>query len=462
MAVRVNIEISGSPSVIPSLANCGNQFVDCYDTEEMRDYKVASGQQPVQFGDVRLPDQNCSPGTPYWSSGTSTSTLPCLFGINAQVWWGDRVGAGFTATATASSGGSTSTLAGTGLTTDGGTLSGSGLKSGDGTPGADPQNVSISYTWQRTSGTWRGSTCTAQNNNPCKGSSTLVVHRANADDANLIGNVSATDLSMSSLESRDHTLFPGSSAQGQINLSVGIASKFTPGQRQVLRLGSSQANQSIVCDPDYTQGKTFQMLVNGCKPQYGINNLNGTVGNPPTTPAISWEPCPSSGSYFFYPQTGNTSTWYCMPTEPGLRPGQVADGIAARTGNCQNINNNSCAKTKCNYPNNWTSGISYDPDLVPGSPGYDPRVIKLFLIPSGALNGSNGNGSVEVVGFAGFYITGWKGNGSNNDPCASDDIPANPGEVTGRFVKVIDPSIPVPSQACDPNSVTPCTVVLVR
>ena len=89
-------------------------------------------------------------------------------------------------------------------------------------------------------------------------------------------------------------------------------------------------------------------------------------------------------------------------------------------------------------------------------------MIKLFLIPSGALNGSNGNGSVEVVGFAGFYITGWKGNGSNNDPCAGDDIPANTGEVTGRFVKVIDPSIPVPSQTCDPNSVIPCTVVLVR
>jgi hypothetical protein len=253
-------------------------------------------------------------------------------------------------------------------------------------------------------------------------------------------------------------------------LSVGMVSKFSPGQRAVLRLGSSQGNQSLVCDPDYTQGKTFQMIVNGCKPLYGINNLNGTVDQPPRTPAISWEPCPGTGSFFFYPQAGNTSTWYCIPTEPGLRPGQVADGIAARTGNCKNVNNNSCSKTECMHPNNWVPGKSYDPNLPPNDPNYDPRVIKIYLIPVGSLNGSNGNDVVEVVGFAGFYVTGWRGNGANADPCGAgdglnpEDIPIGNGAIAGRFVKLVDPpnAVPDPTHTCDPTNVIPCTVVLVR
>lgn len=457
MAFRVNIEISGSPLVTPSLANCGTKFVDCYDTIEQRDYKVANDPIPVQFGNVQLQDVNCTPGTPYWSSGTST-TLPCTFGINAGVFWGDRNGAGFSATATASSGGSSSTLTGPGLTGDG-ALNGSGLSSGDGTPGADPQPVPIAYTWKRTSGTWHGNTCNNTGGNKCKGSGTLTVHRANADDANLIANVTATDPTPGPnlgrlLDSVDHTTFPSA-----INLTVGMTSKFSPGQRQVLRLGSSQGNQSLVCDPAYTNGQTFLMIYKGCNPLYGINNLNGTVGNPPVTPAISWEPCPGTGSFFFYPQSGNTSTWYCMPTEPGLRASQVADGIAARTGNCTNIQSKSCSKTKCLNPNNYQPGVSYDPNNPANS-----RVVKIYLIPSGALNTSSGNDVVEVVGFAGFYITGWKGLGANADPCGGDDIPNNNGEIAGRFVTLIDPpnAVPNPGSTCDPNSIIPCTVVLVR
>src|SRR5262249_40114956 len=191
-------------------------------------------------------------------------------------------------------------------------------------------------------------------------------------------------------------------------------------RRAVLRQSISQGNQSLVCDPDYTQGKTFQMIVNGCKPLYGINNLDGTVDQPPHTPGMTWEPCPSAGNFFFYPQTGNTSTWYCIPTEPGKRPGQVADGIAARTGNCKNIQNNGCSKTQCNYPNNWVPNKAYNPNAAPGDPDYDPRVIKIYLVPVGALNSSSGNDVVEVVGFAGFYVTGWSANGANSDPCASN------------------------------------------
>ena len=493
MTLDTNIEVSGSPNVVPGIGNCGTKFVDCYQTTQTRVWKPgspsspSSEQDPPGFRNVNLTAVACDPGTAYWASG-ATSNIPCKASGSAQVDWGTlpSLYQGFHEVLIADAGGGQSDLgggnpdgcaqAGTNTCAIAGTLKGS-----DGTNGTENVTISWTYWW---TGAPNNSKCKAQGSTKCKGST--VVHGLNADDQSTVARVYLSfqdncgayqGLQLDSI-SYDclGTNGGGSTTAGIV---VGTENGFQVGQRAVIRQGISQGNQSLVCDPDYTQGKTFQMFVDGCKPLYGINNLDGTVGGfppsgnptaPPGNPPLVWEPCPGSGSFFFYPQTGSTSTWYCIPTEPGLRPSQVSDGVAARTGNCDKIQNNSCSKTACNYKNNWQPGVSYDTTLGPGDPGYDPRVIKIYLIPVGALNQSNGNDVVEVVSFAGFYVTGWNANGANSDPCKGvsglnpEDIPTGKGAIAGRFIKIVDPpnGVPNPNASCDPTSVVPCTTVLVR
>ena len=487
MTLDTNVEVSGSPNVTPGLGNCGTKFVDCYPTTQTRVWKPGTPPSPsaekdqVGFRNASFTSVGCDPGTAYWASG-ATSNVPCNVSGSVDVDWGTlpSVNSGFHEILTADAGGGTSDLGGgPDLCAQAGTHTcgmGATLTSSDGTNGAQNVTISWKYWW---TGAPNQSKCKAANSTQCTGST--VVHSLNADDQSPVSRVFLTYLDNCGsyaglqLDSIAYDCLGTNNGATTAGIVVGTESSFQLGQRAVLRAGISQGNQSLVCDPDYTQGQTFQMFVNGCKPLYGINNLDGTVGGfpptgNPTVPAIPWEPCPGSGQFFFYPQAGNTSTWYCIPTEPGLRPSQVSDGITTRTGNCNKVQNNSCSQPACNFKNNWVADKSYDTTLGPGDPGYDPRVVKIYLIPVGALNQSNGNDVVEIVAFAGFYVTGWNANGANSDPCKGisglnpEDVPKGSGGIAGRFVKIVDPpnGVSNPNSTCDQTSVIPCTVVLVR
>ena len=67
-----------------------------------------------------------------------------------------------------------------------------------------------------------------------------------------------------------------------------------------------------------------------------------------------------------------------------------------------------------------------------------------------------------ITKFPRFYVTGWGGNGSNDDPCPDDD-PAEPGEIVGYFITFGEPGGPVDqTSSCIPGDLTPCRAVLVR
>src|SRR6202007_37514 len=107
--------------------------------------------------------------------------------------------------------------------------------------------ISIDYTWRRTSGTWRGNTCNTNpdgnngNHNPCFGSGTTIVHRANADASSPVLKVQLSNPNNGSpMDSFDKNVFPGS-----FNLTVGIQDNgFRVGQRAGLRTTSSQGSAS--------------------------------------------------------------------------------------------------------------------------------------------------------------------------------------------------------------------------
>jgi hypothetical protein len=277
----------------------------------------------------------------------------------------------------------------------------------------------------------------------------------------------------------------------QLYLTVGLRNNLTFGRFTVIRAGDPQANSSLVCDPDYTQGKTYQMFRDGCKPPYSTNTLAiQNVANPPAEWTFWWdtvnERCPPANQWFntTYPH----APWRCLATEPGFRPSQIADGLAAATGNCI-PGNNSCNNYTCWNPNfyNWhlqqvSSGAlpaaQAFSTMPPGWSPPDKRLIKVYILPYNALRNSTGNDTIPVLDFSYFYVTGWIGNGGNNqDPCdGSNSVPATPddgpndnargviGGAVGYFVrKAAPPDLPVDrTQNCVPGQLRECKPVLVR
>ena len=276
----------------------------------------------------------------------------------------------------------------------------------------------------------------------------------------------------------------------QLYFTVGIRNNLTFGQFTVVRAGDPQANNSLVCDPDYTNGKTYQMFRDGCKPPYSTNTLAiQDVSNPPAEWTFWWDTaaghCPPQNQWLSSPYSH--TPWRCLATEPGFRPGQISDGIAAATGNCI-PGNNGCGNFQCWNPNfyNWhlqqVSSGAVTPDkafstMPPGWSPPDKRLVKLYIIPYNALRNSTGNDTIPVLDFSYFYITGWIGQGNNQDPCdGSNSIPATSfdgpndnvkgvqGGAVGYFVrKAPAPNLPVDrTQNCIPGQLRECQPILVR
>ena len=475
MPIDVNIEVSGAPpdpnapQYVPNLANCPNKFVDCFDTQEIRVWKpggsgpAVEGAAPI-FDDVKLTDVTCGPGSPYWSSG-ETTTLACATGISAVVNWGTlpSLHSGFQGQITARAGGGTVVIP---CNASGVCSAPTGLTSGDGTTGNEPQNVTLDWEYWYSPG--GGVSCRANSHRTCTGTG-VVVHRANALGTTPVGRVITYPAgSIAPVESVSYDSFPTS-----ITVSVGLTTSLRVGQQRVLRLGTAQGNQTIQCDPDYTNGFDVTALALGCKPLYGRN----TVLQGWSSGGMTWEPCPTpTNTWFAYPQVAPAQIWYCTLAGPGLSPNQVADGAAITTKNCTSIQYagspplpKSCSQVQCLHPNYWSlygTGQSNDPALNP----TDPRIVTLFVVPYAALKTANANDPIEVVDFAKYYVTGWAGQGgggSNQDPCLSNspaDESTGAGSIIGRFIAAADQnqSIPDPNGTCDPNSPRPCTVVLVR
>lgn len=436
MPVDVNVEVSGSPNVAPSLGNCSNKFVDCFDTVVIRDFKnnatapTAEGDAP-KFRDVHLSGA-CGSGTLYWASGTD-ATLPCNGGITADIDWGTlpTLRTGFTATVTATAGGGSAALTGSGS----GTWGGSGVSSGDGI--AEPQDVNLDWSYYFTQ---NGSSC--KKSKPCNG--TTEVHRANVSLFSPVTSVTVTNGNGGAvLDSKANDIFPTT-----LGLTVGIQSTFNVGQKVVLRSGASQGSGALNCDPNVPNGQTISEweFTHHCKPLYAKNDGLADA---------TWEPCPPDGdNATSYWKSAQTQPWKCTHVLPGGHGNQVPDGIALATGNCPGgIQGQHCNPVCVNRSfydkNNPNQTFASD----------NPRIIRVFLTPWGALNGLTGNDSIEIVGFAAFYVTNW-----STDPCNLDTDPLPSGaDAVGYFVKIVDnnPGIPT-DNTCDPTDVVPCQAVLVR
>jgi hypothetical protein len=135
--------------------------------------------------------------------------------------------------------------------------------------------------------------------------------------------------------------------------------------------------------------------------------------------------------------------------------GQFVDGMNIRLGNASG----------CVNDNNWQYVGSSDL-RNPQTNNNDPRSVNLYLVPFGAFSDSNVH-DYPIINVGLFYVTGYTGSGSNQDPCRppfGNDDTTTQGNIVGHFFKRVginDPDLIPSDEACAPNTVTPCVAVLV-
>jgi len=398
-------------------AGCATLFTECYDElssggiVHIRGWSTGSG---VHAENVWLLPGSCAPDAYFAKSD-------CSAGVQAEIDLGNHP------------------VSGTGITTNvWASVDGAGkyqLSPGNGTSGLitwtalsglpvtgpGGHQVSLSWDWQQTSGTWNSSSCTTKNNNPCKANGTLGFvqrpYEASPDGSGPVQRVQVFESGGSSSGANSFT-------QGSTHtLGVSIATTGTLlTQSQAtdpvinLRVTGSQ-NQSIDCDPDVPNLR--DEIARGCGPTYVINQSLG---------------CPGYNELWGMPQP-----WPCVKTQTGGSVGQVEQGLKDR------ILGGSSA---CTAPINWPN---YSQD--------DRRIIPLIITPFGSFSGS-GNDVVPVIDFGAFYVVGW-----NGDPCPGA-VSVPKGYIAGHFIKYI-PRNPTGSgdtvcHLSDPTQLTPCAAVLTR
>jgi len=422
--VGVRIVLGGASST-----TCGAVLVSCYDSESgngivhIRGWSGAGTAQPKSplLRSVTLRNGTCT--DPYFSA----SDVACTIGVDAVVDFGaDPVVLG--ATLEANVGGTP-----VALTYDPATATWSSATAAIAAQ-SGPRDVSLSWRIDRNPD---GSSCRPANT--CRGDFGVVQRHfaATPDRSGPIalaqvteGGAAANSLQRCSaaLGSCTHSLVV------KIGIKGGLALSDLDDPPVRLRVIGGSQNQSLDCDPDVSKLK--DELANGCAPAYTPNTGSAC----PTSPSALWAiPNPPKA-------------WDCVATQTGNATNQVAEGLNTRI--LGTPSPDTCPPER---RNKW-------PDIQQG----DPRVVFVLVTPFGSFSGS-GNTTVPVMRFAAFYITGWTGQGGGfANPCLDqgDELPTNPAEIVGRFIKYVDNNEGgAGDETCDltdPSALDPCTAVLVR
>jgi len=427
---------------------CGSsQLVTCYDNVPSQTTSnglvhirvYPSGATGLHVDEVNLVNGTCTDG--YFAAST------CDVGVTADVNLGSHpIHALWAATCNTGCAQVWATVDGSGQyqlsppSIPAGGLTGTNwwtLGSGATLPSTGPHNIGLAWNWQQTGGTWTdGSgtvqTCTTTGSNPCKDSGSFnggaPVQRAFVAD-NGVRSGPLQDV----VVSIDGTTGANSVTQGSThNLGIRVTNpcfdtQFSDPACPLVNLRVSASatgseSQSLDCDPAFPNIK--DEVANGCGPSYTTYPLRSGSS-----------PCPTQ-SVLWNTQNTPQNPWDCVAVQTGN--GDVEGGLQQRIG----TNPATCA-------NNW-----------PNFPANDKRQVPLFLVPFSAFNQSGSNVTYPVIGFAAFYITGYKG-----DPCPNATTSGiQQGTIPGHFIVYLPPtSGVVPSQRpCDPLGLTPCIPVLVK
>jgi hypothetical protein len=305
-----------------------------------------------------------------------------------------------------------------------------------------PFPVQLTWAVENNGSIINGQVCSNKNSNPCKGSFGTV-QRVFSGNTIRSGPVKLAQVW------ENGNFWANSFAQGTThNLVVKIG--LTPDLKNAtsvndpivsLRVVGGSQNQSLDCEPPgyepsnppgMSKTNLKDELAFGCAPTYTQN------------PGV---PCPATAGEVW----GSPEPWNCVAIQTGGATNQVPAGLNLRILGSEK-------PSSCTAPNRW----SQFPNINPG----DPRILDVFIVPYGSFGGS-GSGTVPVLKFATFYVTGWTASGGGfANPCqgnGDDPVPNNDaGNIVGHFIKYIAALNQGGSngQPCDPNGFEPCVAVL--
>jgi hypothetical protein len=335
-----------------------------------------------------------------------------------------------------------------------------------------PQPVDI--TWEITSGQRQiGSkleNCSTSNGNKCKGDFGVVQRAFSASDTRSgpikIVKLYRCDSDPACAVFDQQSYETGSSHTFVVVVGIGGTLRNATGTGDplvALRIVSN-TGQSLDCDPNYPNLKTEMAL--GCRPTYVPNS-----GSPD---------CSTLGSSALW---ASNKPWSCIAVNTGRSPNDISGGLNARLYNGDD-KPSTCAADGTKGHNNWlmfnqnyTPTGPTDPRGQDGFPVGDPRVLNAYITTYGAFSHVTGSsGSVPVVGFGHFYVTGYTGQGGGfNNPCypaapsnyggpnPDDQVPnGDSGLIVGHFIRFVDTVGGDGTTTCDPNSVFACVVVMTK
>ena len=420
--VGVRIALGGNTST-----TCGQLLVDCYDLLSAKGLVHIQGWTASGTG---------APKTPILRSVTLTPgscadayfvdiTASCTVGVTAKVDFGASPTV-LQATLIAHVGGVNLTMAYNPATS---TWTSTGTAAVP--PQAGPQDVTFNWQIQKNAD---GTNCSPTPT--CRGTF-AAAQRIFSAMPDRSGPISAANVTESGTTVPANSLERCSAVQTscthslvvKIGIKGGLALSDLDDPPVRLRVIGGSQNQSLDCDPVFSNLK--DELYGGCRPAY--------------TPYTGAAACPGTASALW--AMPNPPPWQCVAVQTGQASNQIAAGLNHRI-----LGDEKPAS--CTRPNQW-------PDYIAG----DPRIVFVLVTPFGAFSGSGSN-TVPVMRFAAFYITGWTGQGGGFDnPCLTqgDEMPTNPAEIVGRFIKYVD----VPNEGgtgdeeCDFSAIEPCAAVLV-
>jgi Putative Flp pilus-assembly TadE/G-like len=468
------IALSGKPSLSLSgdlTAICDQALTDCYDSNTdpptngvsfIRGYSAGgTGKQPEApvLRKVELVPGTC-PNTPFFSNNTSPCTYELVAGIDAYL----------------ASGGNLANAAqiyranGVQLYPDPEDncrlVSPALCWHADLTLPAGSGPNDIRMTWEETTGTVGTDICKSTGGNKCKGNfdGGAVIQRAYSAVTATSGH-SSGPLKIVNLCNTDtdptctnpvnppedsHSYLAGPPAQHfvvTIGIEGALRNATSPSDPRVSLRIKSLTGQSLDCDPGYQNLK--QELAYGCRPSYHVNS-----GTPD---------CSTIGTSALW---SSPEPWYCVAVNTGRQPNDVAAGLNLRIyGNEKPPNtypNCTLGIGHLGY-NNWANFV--DNGGKDGFPDGDPRVLDAYITTYGAFSHVNGtSGSVPIIGFGHFYVTGYTGNGMGFDPpgnCNSDPVPGgDSGLIVGHFIRYLDKVGGTGTAPCDPTSINSCVIVM--
>lgn len=341
-------------------------------------------------------------------------------------------------------------------------------------PASGPNNITM--TWEETAGQLqigrKLEACKPGGGNKCKGNfeNGVTIQRAfsavQADTGFSSGPIKVVKVykcdSDPTCSQSDLQSFPVDSTH-TFAVAIGVAGVLqnaadTSAPLVVLRVRST-ANQALDCDPGSDRTNLKDELALGCRPTYVPNT--GTPDCATLGTSALWSSAPP---------------WSCIAVSTGAQPNQVAAGLNARL-YAGNEKPATCPAPGEPGHNNWFMFDLSDPTGNDGFPPGDPRILNAYITTYGAFSHVNGtSGSVPVIGFGHFYVTGYTGQGGGFDnPCypgrpanysglyPDDRVPNDdPGLIVGRFIYYVDTVGGDGTEPCDPASIFACVTVMTK